>query len=189
MSDIVTQILEGAQYMATAVIVEAKAEAEKVIANAKAEAEAFLQKSREEIEALKDETIKRRITVAHLEARKILLAAKKKALDDIFARAAEVITSLPKEQYLAIIEGMLSHAEDGDTVKIARKDKAVITSAFIAGVAKEKGIKLTLSEEYADISGGIILSGGEVEKNLSLDVELRALREELEPRVAAKLFS
>ena len=187
MSDIVTQILEGAQYMATAVIVEAKAEAEKVIANAKAEAEAFLQKSREEIEALKDETIKRRITVAHLEARKILLAAKKKALDDIFARAAEAITSLPKEQYLAIIEGMLSHAEDGDTVKIARKDKAVITSAFIAGVAKEKDI--SNPSEYADISGGIILSGGEVEKNLSLDVELRAFREELEPRVAAKLFS
>ena len=78
MSDIVTQILESAQYMATAVIVEAKAEAEKVIANAKAEAEAFLQKSREEIEALKDEIIKRRITVAHLEARKILLAAKRR---------------------------------------------------------------------------------------------------------------
>ncbi|MDD3947441.1 MAG: V-type ATP synthase subunit E family protein [Clostridia bacterium] len=185
---IIAKILEDARSAVNTALEEGGKSAAATIAEARNEASLLLQKSMDETAALQDEIIRRRMTVANLEVRKLMLAAKKRALDGIFKEAAEQVLSLKKDRYLKIISGMLESAEDGDTVKIAARDKGVITETFLKKYAESKGINLSLSQEFADIKGGIILCSGNMEKNLSLEVELDALREQLEPEVASKLF-
>jgi V/A-type H+-transporting ATPase subunit E len=185
---IVAKILEDARASVNTALSEGGKAAAKTIADAQNEASILLQKSMEDTAALREEIIRRRISVANLEVRKLMLAAKKRVLDRIFAEAAEKIASLPKDRYLALIRGMLNQAEDGDEVRICERDAGLITKEFIDGCAKARGIRLTLSSSYADIRGGILLSAGGMEKNLSLEVEMAELRERLEPEVAARLF-
>lgn len=189
MSEAITsKIIEDAKLIAASTLEEGRAKAGEILADAKNQADIYIQKNRSEIAELKKEVLRRRISVANLEAKKLGLRAKKEILDSVFTRASEKILKLDKGGYLKIIEGMLAEAQDGDTVIIPEKDKKIITKAFIEGYAKKRGIKLTLSDSYADIKGGIILSSGSVDKNLSLEVEMGALREELESEVAQKLF-
>lgn len=189
MSEAITaKILEDARIAVNTALEEGGKAAAEMIAQAQHEASMILEKSVNETALLRDEIIRRRVSVANLEVRKLMLASKKRVLDNIFEEAGNAVLSLPKAKYLEIIEGMLNAAEDGEEVKIAERDKAVITEAFIKKVAAAKGIGLTLSKEFADIKGGIILCSGEIEKNLSLEVELASLKERLESETAAKLF-
>ena len=73
-------------------------------------------------------------------------------------------------------------------MRISEKDKDVITEAFVKKIADKLKIKLKLSKKYADISGGIILSGAVADKNLSLEADFKELRETYEPEVARILF-
>lgn len=186
---IIAKILEDARASVNTALSEGGEVAAKTIAAAQNEASILLRKNMEDTAALREEIIRRRVSVANLEVRKLMLAAKKRVLDRIFAEAADKIASLPRQEYLAVIRGMLNAAEDGDEVKICARDAGTVTKEFIEDFAKEKGIRLTLSSSYADIRGGIILCAGGTEKNLSLEVEMAELRERLEPEVAAKLFA
>jgi len=185
---IIAKILEDARISVNTALSEGGKAAAETIAEAQNEVSILFQKSMDDTAALREEIIRRRISVANLEVRKLMLAAKKRVLDRIFAEAAKNIEALPKEQYLALITGMLSAAEDGDVVKICARDKDTVTKEFVESYAKAKGIRLTLSASYEDIQGGVILCAGGVEKNLSLEVEMAALRERLESEVAARLF-
>lgn len=183
----------------------------KIISDANAEAQAILTAAEEaaatQVEAAEEaakknhatliaaaeknagELIARRITVADLDVKKLYLNAKKDVIDKVFARAYDKLLALPEKDYKALVAGMIeAYADDGDEVTVSKKDKGVITAAFIADVAKKKGVKLSLSGTYGDFTGGVILSGNGVDKNLTLEVELKLLREELETEVAATLF-
>ena len=63
-----------------------------------------------------------------------------------------------------------------------------LVEARAKGAAEKYGVRLTLSKEYADIRGGVILSNGSYDKNFSLETEFDSLREEIEPAVAAEIF-
>ncbi len=55
-------------------------------------------------------------------------------------------------------------------------------------IGAERTAKLRLSDECADIDGGLILRYGEVESNCSITVLLQEMRRELESRISAILF-
>ena len=125
---------------------------------------------------------------AELQLKKDKLAAEKSVIDMVFSNAMKKIAELPKKEYLEIIAKLLAEAESGDEVRISEKDKDVITEAFVKKIADKLKIKLKLSKKYADISGGIILSGAVADKNLSLEADFKELRETYEPEVARILF-
>lgn len=116
------------------------------------------------------------------------MRAKKEILDRTFKEALDQILALPRPKYLELIEGMLSCAEDGDVVYVAERDARTITKKFVEELGKKRKIRLTRASEYVPISGGVVIASGNMEKNLSFDVELQALREEIEADVAEKLF-
>ena len=127
--------------------------------------------------------------VSTLDGKKILMNAKAKAVDDLFAKALDEIASMDKKKYLAIIENILKKfAEDGEVVIISEVDKGRVTQKFIDDTAKKLGIKLTLSKELGSFHGGVILSGKNSDKNLSFDMELMSIKEECETQIADMLF-
>ena len=56
-------------------------------------------------------------------------------------------------------------------------------------IGASKASKITLGQEVADISGGLILRFGDVELNCTLDVLMADIRRELTPRVSNILFA
>lgn len=192
--------MEGKDAIINKIMSDADSQAEEILAQAKAKAEAQVKKALDESEALQadaakkaedagSELITRRLTVAGLDVKKQMLAVKKELIDASFAKAESVLAGLEDDDYLKLISAMLAKsASDGDTVTVSAKDKSRITVDFIKKQSKKLGISLTLGKEYGDFDGGIILTGGGVDKNLTLEVELKLLYDEIQADVAAILF-
>ncbi len=193
--------MDGQQKIIDKIISDATAEAGEILSEAVKKAEEIVEKSRGEAQAEYDafvkkaqksgeETVKRRLTVSELEVKKIVLSAKKQAVDNAFDAAAERLCSLPKDEYVALVGAMIaSAASDGDVVTVAEKDKKLFTKAYFSEISEKIGKKLILSDTFGDFSGGVILSGHGVDKNLTFESELKLLRDEIEPEVAKIMFS
>ncbi len=187
---IISKIIEDAQRTARGVIEDAEQKARVVVDEAKTYAEDYRKKALSVVEKEKNEIIRRRETVARLDVNKMILGAKQRVLDKVFERALEILENLPEDRYQELIEGMLSkYASDGDVVTVRKDRKATLTKVFFQAYGKLNGIKLGYDVKGGDFRGGMILSSDGVDKNLTFEVELQSLRDEIEPEIAAKLFS
>ena len=186
---IVSKILRDADEKAEAILKDAHDKAGEMIAKANADGR-DRRREAETQASLKIPELKRRsASVAELEVKKLALAARQEILGETFDKTLDKLCALPDNEYLSLIESMIKAvASDGDVVVISSRDEKRITAAFIAKIAKEKGISLKLSSSFGDFKGGVVLESAGCDKNMSFEVELASLRETLEPKVSAKLF-
>jgi V/A-type H+-transporting ATPase subunit E len=186
---IINKILSDADERAEGILRDAHQKAGESIAKANADGRED-RKIAETQASLKIPELKRRsVSVAELEVKKQALAARQQALGETFDKAVDKLCALPDDKYLAIISAMIkANATDGDVVVISSNDKKRITTAYLASLAKEMGISLTLSKTFGDFKGGIILESSGCDKNMTFEVEMASLREEIEPKVSAMLF-
>ena len=153
-------------------------------------------RKRAEVEA--EEIIRRRTSSARLEGRKRVLAAKESVLNEVFAEAKTKLLNLPEDEYLKLLTGLaVAHCASGDEVvmlspsdkkRLSKKLKAWASSINIALKEKKLPGKVSVSDETRNIEGGIVLSKGRTEINLSLDVLMGELRYEMEGRLTQILF-
>lgn len=170
-------------------LTKANQSANEIITKANADADAKVSQFENGLKDSYDEIIRRKVIVANLDAKKILMSARCKAVDNLFEKALSTACAMDKKKYLAIIEKMLKkYAEDGDKVIISEVDKGRITAKFVEDTAKSMGIKLSLAKEFGNFNGGVILAGKNSDKNLSFDMELLSIREECETQIADMLF-
>lgn len=187
---IIDKILSDATHDAGEMLSEALKKAEALVAAKQAEADAEYDISVEEARKAGEEVVRRRLTVADLEVKKLLLSAKKQAVDEAFEESLKKLLALPKEEYAALVESMIaSAADDGDVVVISENDKNVLTKAVFDKISAKIGKKLTLSDTFGNFKGGVMLLGKGVDKNLTFESELALLRDEVEPEVAKIMFS
>ncbi len=185
---IIDKILSDANLKGDAIIGEANGKADEIISLAAKQCKDYLYQSKTEIDRLTLEIDERSRSVAELDARKLLLAAKTQVLDDVYAKTLEKLRNLDKEQYGALIFAMLENAKDGDVVIISKREKDIVTKQSLADFAKKKGIKLTLADKFGDFDGGVIISENGVDNNFTLDVEVSILREQTETKIAKEIF-
>ena len=187
---IIDKILSDAKHDAGEMLSEALKKAEALVAAKQAEADAEYDLSVEEARKAGEEVVRRRLTVADLEVKKLLLSAKKQAVDEAFGESLKKLLALPKEEYTALVGSMIaSAADDGDVVVISENDKNVLTKAVFDKISAKIGKKLTLSDTFGNFKGGVMLLGKVVDKNLTFESELALLRDEVEPEVAKIMFS
>lgn len=187
---IIDKILSDATHDAGEMLSEALKKAEALVAAKQSEADAEYDLSVEEARKAGEEVVRRRLTVADLEVKKLLLSAKKQAVDEAFEESLKKLLALPKEEYAALVESMIaSAADDGDVVVISENDKNVLTKAFFDKISAKIGKMLTLSDTFGNFKGGVMLLGKGVDKNLTFESELALLRDEVEPEVAKIMFS
>lgn len=187
---IIDKILSDAKHDAGEMLSEALKKAEALVAAKQAEADAEYDLSVEEARKAGEEVVRRRLTVADLEVKKLLLSAKKQAVDEAFEESLKKLLALPKEEYTALVGSMIaSAADDGDVVVISENDKNVLTKAVFDKISAKIGKKLTLSDTFGNFKGGVMLLGKGVDKNLTFESELALLRDEVEPEVAKIMFS
>lgn len=186
---IIEKILGDANAQANSIVNDANVYAEKLIAETKANLQKIKASTQAQAEKNCEEYIARRLTVAELDIKKINLSAKKQVIDSVFDEANKAIKKLKPAEYKKLITNMLlKSAEDGDIVTISKADKSIISAEFIEEFAKKQKIKLKLDKKFGDFSGGFILHGKDMDKNLTFEVELKVLKENYENQVAKILF-
>lgn len=186
---ILDKIISDNQKLIDENLQKANETADEIIKKASEESEATICAYKKTEQATYDEIVRRRVIVANLDAKKLLMNSRCAAVDGLFEKVKQQLMALDTKQYLELIAKMLTkHAQDGDVVIICKADEKRITKKFIDEQAKLLGIKLSLAKEFGDFVGGIVLSGKQCDKNLSFDVELLSLREQEETQIAKMLF-
>ncbi len=192
---IIAHIQTDADTAAKKTIDEAAAEAEKIRAEsfeaALAEYEKLMQQGNAECEDILSGS--RRI--AEMEAKKSVLAVKQEMVEAAFQAARESIINMPREDYEQFLARMAASGSVNGTEEIvlnardkAELGKAVCKKANELLAAAGKLGKLTLSEDTADISGGVVVRFGGIETNCSVDALIRQQRSALATPVAQLLF-
>jgi V/A-type H+/Na+-transporting ATPase subunit E len=193
---IITRIVNDTDEKVKLMIAEANEKAALIKKEAAATAAARAEKII--VQARKDAAERKRriIGVAELEARKEVLAAKQELIGEVFARSLEELLGVDDQTYLTLLRQLLlENVQSGtETVALNAKDLKRIPTGFWKEINEQlqnkgKAGKLTLASEACDIRGGFILLAEGVEINCSFEALLAMKRDELEPKVAALLFS
>lgn len=153
--------------------------------------------AKRQMDAEAQEVIKRRAASARLEGRKRILGEKEMILGEIYAEARGRILALPEDKYLGFLKGLVvAHGAGGaEKVMLSQKDLARFKGKLGQWEKevtqevqkKNKDNAVTVSTETRDIEGGLILSQGKTEINLSLDVILAETKYVLEGAVTNAL--
>ena len=133
--------------------------------------------------------------IAEMEAKKSVLSVKQEMISAAFDAAREEIVNMPRDKYTQFLARMAAEAAVSgmEEIVLNARDKAEVGKAVCKAAdellsAKGTPGKLTVSEETADISGGVIVRFGGIETNCSIDALIRQRRSGLSTEVAAALF-
>jgi V/A-type H+-transporting ATPase subunit E len=139
--------------------------------------------------------IERLGSVAQLEAKKQILAAKQELVARAFELAAQMLAELPKDKYVEVFAKLAAEASGGDAGALIfsasdakRVGQRVCDGANAELAASGKKVKLTLSPETRSIRGGFIFTSGDVECNCSTDALIGQYRNKLSAEVVGALF-
>lgn len=133
--------------------------------------------------------------IAEMEAKKSVLSVKQEMISAAFDAAREEIVNMPRDKYTQFLARMAAEAAASgmEEIVLNARDKAEVGKAVCKAAnellsAKGTPGKLTVSEETADISGGVIVRFGGIETNCSIDALIRQRRSGLSTEVAAAMF-
>ena len=130
------------------------------------------------------------LRIANMEAKKTRLAVKQEMVSKSFDLALEEIVSLPAEKYLPFLLSLLKGANPAGTEEIVlnARDRAAIGPQLLEAVNALPGMAMTLSDETADMAGGLLLRRGNVETNCSAELLVEMTRSDLSASLAQVLF-
>jgi V/A-type H+-transporting ATPase subunit E len=193
---ITDKIIEEANLDAQKVIEAAKKEADKVINTYKEKAAAAAADIEEAGNKQAKAQESKYASVANLEARKTLLLKKQELIAKAFDKALDKLCTLPKDKYVDFLARLIvDAAETGkEEIIFSPKDKGACSNEVVAAankMLKEKGMSgdVTVSQKTRSISGGVIITRGDVEINCALDGLVRMEKDNLSAQVAQILFS
>lgn len=133
--------------------------------------------------------------IAEMEAKKSVLSVKQEMISAAFDAAREEIANMPRDKYTQFLARMAAEAAASgmEEIVLNARDKAEVGKSVCKAAnellsAKGTPGKLTVSEDTADISGGVIVRFGGIETNCSIDALIRQRRSGLSTEVAAALF-
>lgn len=131
----------------------------------------------------------RRKSVGQLEARKLHLAVKQKAVSRCFTEAVEKLSQLPQEEYISLLVRTVAKLDvQSGEVMLNKRDQTAIGETLIA-LINANGKSFTLSQQTIDSRGGFVIKEGAIFLNSTLETMVEAVKEEVTPEVVQALFS
>ncbi len=188
---IVERIRSDGKTEAEAILAAGKRKAEETENGAKAEAERLRRETESDVEKRAAAVAAHFAATARLDVKKIMLAARKKAVENVYAEAKKRLIDLGEEETLALFNRLLClYAEEGDAVIFADGFRYTEGVKLLPVFAEKKLKAVSDGAAFAGvkIDGGLYLAGKTADKDLSFDALLKADREENESRIAAELF-
>ena len=186
------------------------AEANEAADNAKSEAEAKAKEILEEFEGKAKQNYEqlvangrieaaaaaeRKVRTAKLQAKKDILGTKQEFIDRAYTIAQESILALPEDEYVSLLAKKACEASvSGEEAVILNEDdrsalgQKVVEAANALLAAAGKKASLVLSDETANIIGGLFLKQNDVSVNCSIDSIIGTFREDMDIEIAKVLF-
>lgn len=181
---IIEKILKDGRAIVNSTLEEANNFSVEEISVAQNDVKVYREKNMAESYSEREEIIRRKITVANLEVKKLVLQAKQELISDAFSDAINAIKS-DKKSYESLITRMLKLADDGDIVTFSEQDKELFDEKWLKAHTDKK---VSINKNYGAFCGGIILESSDSDKNMTLEVELNSVRNAYEPQIAAIMF-
>jgi len=187
---IIDRISGDAQAEIDAILNEARAQAAEITAKYEAQAKAEADEVLARGKRAAAEREERLVSVAQLECRKGLLAAKQEVIDATFQLALKKLLDLPQEECVALLTDLAVQAAPNGKGKLifSQVDRARVGKAVVMAANEKLNGSMTLAEETRPMSGGFILSDGAVEVNCSFETLVRLQKAELTGKVTGVLF-
>lgn len=179
---------------ATRTIAEADEKCAAIAGAAAEKIEKLRSAMRAEVDSEGANIIERAKSAAATEGRNIILAAKGRELDAVFAAVERRMCDQPREEYVAFLTGVASvpvRQSKGNTcsVRFNSRDRAAVGADVVNALrAAFPERTFTLDERDAAISGGMLLDFGETDVDCSVGVILAQYRPMLEAEVCRRLF-
>lgn len=189
---IIAHIRSDAEAEAAAILSKAQQECETIRADYEQKARAvYAEKIRSGVKDCEDR-VDSMDRIAQMEAKKSVLALKQEMVSESFAKAQEMLVSLPESEYVALLAKLAANASvtgDEKVVLNGRDRAAVGTKAVCAANEKLCGGRLTLSDETGDFAGGLVLRRGNIEVNCTAELLVELCRDEMSSELANVLFA
>ena len=219
--------MTGLEKMTGKIIADAEADAQKILEQAEAECAAIRKRHIEEAKAEQEKLrieaereceglITRARSSAAMAKRDVMLEARGRLMDEVYAAAEKDTRHKPEDQYLEMLVQMLKGALNRQVenekesmrlygencspevygVMLNRRDRDRY-GAGLLGELQRKVVgkmdpatvsKVRLLSDTANITGGLILRCGNVETNCSLEMVFAQVRRQTEARVSNILF-
>lgn len=186
---IVEKIRSDGHAEAETLLAAGRKKADEIENGAKQSAEKLRRETEEDVRKRAESIAERYAAAARLDVKKIRLAARKRAVEEVYAQAKKRLFGLNEEETLFLFNRLLcAYAEEGDKVIFAdgfAYEKAV---TLLPVFAQKKLTVLSGGQNSASIDGGMYLVGKTADKDLSFNALLKADRAENESDVASFLF-
>ncbi len=192
---LLAKIIKDADNAGRALIEEARQEAERIRTESwyqaaqagKAARDEIMERAESERVAIMGERLAR--------SRATYLTRQEELYEEIFHEALRQAGSLPEEQYRAWLKGMIiKGSSSGDEETLASPhDRRLLEQGLLDEINQalraqgDKG-SLSLAPQEAPFSRGVVLKGGKIENNLSLEMALRQVRDENEEELLKIIF-
>lgn len=187
--NITSKIIYDAEREAVAISQEAAARREEILALARKEAEEKREAMRAGGEAERAAMVERNVSVAKIDAGKLILEEKQILIERCLAEAVKKIASLDEDVYLKFLaDTAKTLAPEGGELILSERDREKYGEKLEKLLEESGGGKYALSEETRKIKAGVIVKRGSVYVNGSVEARIDAMRSELVPEVAARLF-
>lgn len=158
---ITARIEEDGKAENEALLAQARAEAAEIAAKYQAQAQAAAEEILAQGRRTADERAKHLDSMAQMECRKAVLAAKQDVIEEAFQAAHKKLLDLPTEQYVALLAELAANASATGREKLifSEADRAQVGKAVVAAANRKlaEAVAPKLPEEVADSKAGAIL--------------------------------
>jgi vacuolar-type H+-ATPase subunit E/Vma4 len=184
---LIERILSDADSLAQSILAKAEADSQELLIAEKNRALDIKQQNDVALRQEAEKIMARKATVAEIDAKKAVLAAKVQCVDKAFERAKEKLCALDKKAYTEFILKLIRlYAEESDIVVLSKNNNADIKA--LKESADFIGKKLSVADYFGDFEGGIILKGKNYDKNLTYETLLAQQKDKLQKEVLNRLL-
>lgn len=185
-SALLEKIALDAQNKCDRIILDAQNYYDQAVKRANEDAKAYIDGEEARAVEAGEEYIRRSSTMDALEERKTVLSAKRRLIDGVYEGALSMLKNMDKDKYLSFVETLLAkYAKKGERVVLSKT--APFDEIAVLSLPTAKKLQLT-AEKSGEFDGGIILTDGKVDKNLTFESLCNSIKEQTEFEVSAHLF-
>lgn len=187
---IIKKIAEDAQAQADQKIAEANQEAQQILNDYQSQAQKLMQDAQTQAQKEASAIVERVESQSGLIRRNMILQYKREAIEQAFEKALQLLCAQDADKQVELLSNAVVKYLSADAQIILNdKDKASFGDKLVDAITKKlqaanKNYIVSLSQTSGSMQGGLILTEGKIETNLSYEILIKNMRDELEGDVA-----
>lgn len=190
---IVKKIADDAKLSAEQKIAEAQQEAQQIVSDYQAQADKIMQDAQAQAQKQASVIVERVESQSGLIRRNLMLQYKREAIEQAFQKSLEVLCAQDADKQVTLLsDAAVKYLSADAKVILNEKDKAAFGEKLVSEISRKlqaanKNYSVSLSADAGSMQGGMILAEGSIETNLSYEILVKNIRDELEGEVAKVL--